>query len=153
MSNRIFPMKTILASLVLTFLTLAAPSPGLAMMEITFVSKERAKEMGIEVRSQANGPNEVWVELEFKAVGALKDFNPEHHSCVSLGIQDGKKFLLGYTALEQKRSASGGIVVRFMANRAFLDQVSLTIVVGAGLIPGGGYELHVKDFVDLAKLK
>jgi hypothetical protein len=146
-------MKTILASLVLAFLALANPGPCLAMMEITFVSKERAQKLGIEVRSQANGPNEVWVELEFKAEGELKGFSPQNHSCVSLGIQDGKKFQLGYTALEQKRSASGGIVVRFMANRAFLDKVYLTIVVGAGALSGGGYELHVKDFVDLEKLK
>ena len=46
-------------------------------------SKERAKELGIDVRSKAAGPNAVRVELELKAEGELKNF-----SRVDLGFGD-----------------------------------------------------------------
>jgi hypothetical protein len=41
-------------------------SPCFAMVDIAQVSKADAKALGIEVRSQPNGPNETWIELEFK---------------------------------------------------------------------------------------
>lgn len=37
--------------------------------------------------------------------------------------------------------------VRFLANRAYLDQGILTIVVRQGAMVGGACELHVKEFV------
>jgi hypothetical protein len=95
----------------------------------------------MEVRTKANGPNEVWVELEFKTEGKLKDF-----SHVELEIRDGEKFLLGYAPLREKRSSSGSVVVSFMANRAYLDKVTLCVVVGS--LADVGYELRLKDFVE-----
>ena len=117
------------------------------MMEIAPLTKERAKEFGVELRMKENGPNEVWVELEFKAVGSLKDFIR-----VSLEISDGEKFLLGYSALKETRSPSGSISVQFLANRAFLDKLTLSIVTG---FPTAelGYDLRLKDFVEPAKAK
>jgi|GEM_PF-3046534 len=37
-------------------------------------------------------------------------------------------------------------------NRAYLDKLVLTIVVGDGAMAGGAYELHMKEFVDLTKM-
>jgi hypothetical protein len=82
-------MKRTTASLSLTLLLFAASDRCLAEMAIVEVSRERAKELGMEVRFTENGPNEIWVELEFKPEGKLKDF--KH---VSLEIRDGGKFLL-----------------------------------------------------------
>ena len=89
-------MKTILNSLVLTFLLVVAPSQCFAMISIAPVSKEGAKEMGMKIQFTANGPNEVWVELEFKPEGKLK-----HFSHVELEIDEGDKSLVAYAALRE----------------------------------------------------
>jgi len=115
-------------------------------MTIEQVSKERAKELGMEIRTKANGPNDIWVELAFKPEGKFKDF-----SHVSLEIREGKKLLVGYAALREKRSSSGSVVVTFVANRAFLDKITLRVVVADVPLGGSGYELRVKDFVELVK--
>ena len=122
-------------------------SPCLALMGIAHVSEGRAKEMGIEVRSRAAGPNAVWVELEFETEAELKSF-----SHVSLEIREGKKLLVGYAALRERRSDSGTVVVSFMASRAYLDRITLRIVVGAARSMAG-HDLRVKDFVDLRKAR
>lgn len=121
----------------------AASGQCFAMMSIAHVSKERAKELGIEIRSQAAGPHAVWVELEFKARGKLKNF-----SRVDLEIREGEKLLVGYAALREKRSSSGSVVVGFMADRACLDRITLTMVVGAPMNMAG-YVLRLKDFPGL----
>src|SRR5262245_19557410 len=59
-------------------------NPCLALWEIALVSKEPAKEMGMEVRSHAAGPVEVRVDLEYKPQGELKDVRE-----VNLRINDG----------------------------------------------------------------
>ena len=59
-------MKTILNMSVLTLLLVAASSPCFALWRVGQVSKEQAKEVGMEIRSKASGTNAVWVGLEFK---------------------------------------------------------------------------------------
>lgn len=135
-------MKKFINISLLILLLVSVSSRCFGMMSIAFVSKERAKELGIELRVKESGPNDVRVELEFKPVGELKQFGH-----VSLEIRDGDKFLMGYTPLKEKRSSSGSVVVHFMANRAFLDKVTLSIVVGE-VMNYSGYELKVKDFVE-----
>ena len=103
--------------------------------------------MGIEIRATANGPKAATIQLEFNP-DRFKDFNH-----VSLEIRDGEKFLMGYTSLKERRTASGTIVVGLMANREFLEKVTLTIVTGtSGLLDLTGHELRVRDFVDLKNL-
>lgn len=128
-------------------LLVAAPTPCFALMGIDQVSEERAKELGIEIRVTAAGPNAVWLELQFKAEGKLKDF-----SHVSLEIRDGERLLMGYAPMQEKRSSSGSVVVRFMVDRAFLEKVTLSVVEG---FPSNmtGHELRVKDFVELDKVR
>jgi len=115
-------------------------------MEIEQVSKGRAKQLGIEIRAKANGPNDAWIELEFKPKGELKDF--VH---VSLEIREGEKFLLGYSPLKEKRSNSGSIVVSFLVDRAYVEKIRLSVITGQPM-NYTGHELQVKDFVDLGKL-
>jgi hypothetical protein len=141
-------MKSITALLALTLLLVVASNRCYAVMEeIVVVSKERAKELGMEIRFTRNGPNEVWVELEFRAEGSLKDFR-----CVTLEIREGEKFLVGYAPLQEKRSRSGSVVVRFLANRAYLDKVSLRVVAGHPM-DLTGYELRMKEFVVSGKAR
>ena len=116
-------------------------------MSIEIVSKERAQELGIEVRATANGPNEAWVEMEFRAAGELEKF-----SHVSLEIRDGDKLLLGYSSLQTKKTSSGSLVVGFLVNREDLQHVTLSVVEG---FPTNytGHELPLRDFVDLENLR
>jgi hypothetical protein len=138
-------MKRLTPLLALAWLLLAAPSLCFAEMSIEHVSRERAKKLGMEIRLKGNGPNEVWVELEFKAVGELKDF--DH---VSLEIREGDKLMVGYAPLRVAPSTSERVLVGFMANRAFLEKVTLRVVTGHRM-DMTGHDLHVKDFVDLKK--
>ncbi len=140
-------MKTILRTLAVAVLLTAAPVPCFAMRSIGVVSTNEAKAMGIEVRATAAGPDAAWLELEFKPESRLKSF--DH---VELEIREGDKMLVAYAVLAEKRSASGNIVVHFMANRAYLDKVIVIVVTG---FPSNyaNNELHMKDFVDTARIK
>jgi hypothetical protein len=107
------------------------------------VSKEGAKELGMEVRSQAAGPNQVRVELEFNVEGQLKRF-----SRVDLRIGERDNSSLSAT-LQPDRSKSGQVVVSFTADRAHLDKITLRVIVqDAG---EAVYELRIKDFVEPEK--
>jgi hypothetical protein len=138
-------MKTLLRLSVLTFLLALGASPCFGMISIVDVSKERAKEMGMEVRALGAGPEGVWVEVEFELKGELKSFNR-----VNLEISDGKKLVLSSALLPEERAKPGHVLVVFTAGRAQLDKINLTVVVGIGDV---GYGVRVKEFVDLAKIR
>ena len=111
------------------------------------ISQQEAKEMGLEIRATAAGPDAAWIELEFKPEGKLKDF---HH--VELDIREGEKLLVSYAALQEQRPTSGRVLVRFMADRAFLSKITLTVVTGFASNYNGN-EIQLKDFVDLEKIR
>jgi hypothetical protein len=140
-------MKTILNISVLTFLLVAASSPCFALWSVGQVSKEQAKELGMVIRSKASGTNTVWVVLERKTEGKLKSF-----SHVELLIKEGEKSLVS-APMQEDRSRPGRVVVSFTADRSYLDKIALCMMV-ADMMPGGTiYELQVKDFVELEKLR
>ncbi len=143
-------MKTILNILILTSLLLAASSRCFAYMGIEEVSKERAKELGLVIRSNAAGPDPVRVELEFDTKGLFKNF-----SRVDLEITQGGKLLMS-SSLKEDRSKPGRVVVGFAADRANLDKITLRVVTerpGQVVPERTGYDLRVKDFVDLKNLR
>jgi hypothetical protein len=139
------PMKTTF-SLAVLILFVAACGTCLAMISTRNVSKELAKELGIELRAKPNGPNEAWIELEFKPEGKLAGF--KH---VSLEIRDDKQFQLGWTPLKDERTSTGSVIVRLMGNRAFLEKVTLRVVRGD--FGDHGDDLQIKDFVNLKELR
>jgi hypothetical protein len=140
-------MKTILSlSLAVFVLFVAACGTCLAVISVGNVSKERAKELGIELRAKPNGPNEAWIELEFKPEGKLANF--KH---VSLEVADGEQFQLGWTPLKDERTSTGSVIVRLMGNRAFLEKVTLRVVRGD--FGDHGDDLRIKDFVNLKELR
>ena len=137
----------------LVFLASAA-IPCLAMREISLVSTNEAAAMGVVIRATPAGPAAAWLELEFKTEGRLKDYSPERRaSRVELEVRDGDALRVGYVALQEQHPQPGQVRVRFLADRNYLSQIVLTIVVGDGLLPGGAFELRVKDFVDPARLR
>lgn len=101
----------------------------------------------MEIRLQRNGSDEVWVEFELKPDSPVKEF-----SQVSLEISEGDKLLVGFAPLQEKRPASGGVRVTFMANRAFLEKITLRVVAGSPAFRTG-YDLRLKDFVEQEKGK
>jgi hypothetical protein len=144
-------MKTAFSIAILPVL-LVAPSPCFALWEIASVSTERAKELGMEVRSEGAGPNHVRVELGFKTEGAFKNFAEgalKDYSRVELRIGEGDNPPVT-APLREERSKLGRIAVSFTAERAQLDKLTLWVMVPA---PLGGtiYALRVKDFVELKK--
>src|SRR5262245_19264847 len=141
--KRSLGMKTAFSLAVLVVL-LVAPGRCFALWGIAPVSKERAKEMGIEVRSTAAGPTQVRVEMEFKAEGLLKNF-----SRVDLRFGDGDNPALT-APLQEDRSKPGRIVVSFNADRAQVDKINLCVFVPESL-GGTIYHLQVKDFVEIKK--
>ena len=136
-------MKTAFSLAVLAAL-LVAPGRCFALWGIAPVSKERAKELGIEIRSTAAGPDQVRVEMEFQAAGLLKKF-----SRVDLRFGEGDNPTLTAPLLED-RSKPGRIVVGFNADRSHLARINLWVFVPESL-GGTIYHLQVKDFLDVKK--
>lgn len=138
-------MKSILSlAAAAVLLILLAPSTCLALWGIERVTSERAKELGMEVRSIAAGPKQVRVELEFKVEGELKDF-----SRVDLRVGQGDNPPVT-APLKEDRSKPGSATVSFSADRTQVDQLSLWVFV-PGSLGGTIYDLRVKEFVDLKK--
>ena len=145
-------MKTLFGIAVLAVLLVAA-SPCFALTFHVAVSKEKAKELGMEVQTTATGPNHVSVRLEFKTEGRFVEFSPEgkhkDYSRVELRIGEGDD--PSVTApLKEDRSKPGRVVVSFTADHTQLDKLKLWVVVPE---PDGRtiYDLRVKDFVEVKK--
>ena len=134
---------------ILTFLFMAASSRCFALREIAVLTKKEAKEMGIELRAKPSGPDAVWLELEFKPEGKLKEFTH-----VELKMTEGEKSFVFSAALRETRSSSGSILVTFTASRAYFEKITLSVVMHSPQELGDHtYELRMKDFVDLEKVR
>lgn len=138
-------MKTGRNRLALALLLFAAASPCFGLVLIADVSKERAKEMGVTLRSHLNGDAGVAVWLEFKTQGALKDFTH-----VDLQITAEGKSLVR-AVLRVERTPAGIVSANFSADPAWLATSTLTIRVHDGERNLIGYRLKVKDFIEPAK--
>ena len=144
-------MKTAFSITVLAVL-LVTPGECFAEWLLLHVTKDRARELGMEVRSvDAGGPNRVRVELEFKVEGKLKEYDGrmKDHSRVELRISEGDNPLV-IAPLREDRSKPGRVVVSFTADRTQLDKLNLWVMV-PGTLGGDGYDLRVKDFVEQEK--
>ena len=142
-------MKTIVKISVLAFLFIAASSECFALREITPLTKEQGAEMGIEVRAKPAGPDAVWLELELRPEGRLKEFTH-----VELRMTEGEKSFVFSAALRETRSSSVSLVVTFTAGRAYFEKVTLSVVMHSAREAGDHtYELRMKDFVDLEKVR
>src|SRR5262245_51178026 len=151
--KRSLGMKTAFSLAVLAVL-LVAPGRCFALWVIASVSKERAKELGMEIRSMAdrpNQPNQVRVELEFKTEGKLEKFSPEgkfrDYSGVELRIGEGRSPLVTAPLREDRSKPGpkpGRVVFSFAADRAQLEKLRLWVFVPES--DGGTiYDLAVKD--------
>ena len=134
---------TFTASAVAIFLVVA-PSSCFADWRIAPISRERAKELGVEVRSKAAGPNQVHIELEFKPEGELKNI-----SRVDLRLGAGDNPTLT-APLQMDRSKPGRVAVNFTADRAYLGKFTLEAWVQEDYLGGTIYQLLMKEYVEPA---
>src|SRR5262245_45716165 len=133
-------MKTVVNILAVAIFLAVTPSPCFAAWDVEIVTRDRAKELGMEVRSKAVGFTDVQVTCEFKPVGELKNFS-------RVDLKSGK----GAAArLQEDRSKPGRIVVSFTVERTQLGKLNLRVMV-PGTLGGAVYDLPVKDFVELKK--
>ena len=139
--------RAIIRFSVLTFLLAATPSLCYALEGIEFVTPERAKELGLEVRYNAAGPDAVRVVLQFETKGELKDY-----SRVALEIHVGEK-LVASSTLREEKGEPGHVVVSFAADRARLDQFTLKVVTQVSPRTRTGHILRMKEFVDPTKIR
>ena len=144
-------MKLTLNISLLAFLLVAAAAPSLcfALREVAPLTKAEAKKMGIELRAKPAGPDAVWLELEFKPEGTLKQFTH-----VELKMTEGEKSLVISASLLATRSSSGSILVTLTASRTWLEKTTLSVVMRDPREAGDHtYELRMKDFVDLERVR
>jgi hypothetical protein len=135
----------LLASLLCLLLATAAAR---AEMLIEPVSKARAKQLGLEVRAQAAGPDAVWIELSLDPNNpGLKDL--DH---VSLELRDAADKLLLSTPLKQTPQPSGRHTVSLTLARDTLGRATLRIVTGSPR-DYAGHDLKLSDFVDRTQVK
>ena len=142
-------MKAILSISAATVLLIVAPGPCFALWGIVSVTRDRAQELGLDVRTKAAAHGHILVELEFKTEGEFAAFSPDgrfkDRSSVELRI--GERDRLTVTApLREDRSQPGRVVVRFTAGRTSLDQITLR-VMAPDQDGGTAYQLQLKDFV------
>ena len=138
----------ILAIFITAFL-FAAFSPCFAKVDDIQVTKEKAKELGLELRSKPKG-SLVEVEMEFKPEGHFKDF-----SHVKLEINDGEKTLFRQALLQGARADSGNLVFSMEVDSSLLDKVFLSVCRMDNDLQGHdevqAFEVRVKDFVEPEK--
>jgi hypothetical protein len=139
-------MKPLLHLSAVVILLVAVPGLCRAFESIDFVTRERAKALGLEFRANPAGPDAVRVTLEFEPKGELR-----HYTRVELEMYDGGQMLLSSTLREEK-DKPGRIVVSFAAARTKLHNISLKVVTQDGEERTGSV-IAVKDFVDGAKVR
>ena len=139
-------MRRMTLILALAVLLAAAPSLCSAFESIEFVTQARAKELGMEIKVNAAGPDAVLIVLDFETKGELKSYDR-----AALDMHDEGRLLLSST-LKEEKSPPGHIVVSFAADRKKLDTIELKVVTFSGG-ERTGHVLRIKEFVDLEKVR
>ena len=138
-----FTLSAIAISLAIT------PNPCYALWDVLTVSKEQAKQLGLDLRATAVGANRLHVALEFSAEGKLKDFTQ-----IDMKLGEGDDLLASAT-LREDRSKPGRILTGVTTSRSHLDKLTLSVRVPYrdGGLGGVVYELPVTNLVEVPKGK
>jgi hypothetical protein len=133
----------------LVFLTLLLLVCGLsercsALILLTDVTKEKAKELGVTVRAITR-EDDVWVQMEFKTTGPMKNFK-----WADLELTQGGKHLVTVPILPRKPtndSPEESKQLAFYIDPAALPNAIVTVVVYDEPLTGTGYRFKMKDFL------
>ncbi|MEM7386518.1 MAG: hypothetical protein AAF514_16375 [Verrucomicrobiota bacterium] len=119
-----------------------------AMISFGYLTPEKAKELGLEIRYRAAGPKDVWVEVSFPTKGPWKAFEkPGRINYVELGLKkEGGKQELRTTLRENRTDRKGFVSVSFTVDRTRLHQTSIWIT---RRITDVAEVVRMRDFVAL----
>ena len=146
-----FDRLFLLSAMVVCCAVLTSPYAH-ALTELTTLTKDEADKLGISVVMKPYGDEVVWVEMSFNIDGALKDYSPEkRRSRVELRWEEEDHRTLVQVPLQETKLSQKRRQVKFMVPREHVSKLKLWIVVGAGLIPGGAFELTLSDYFDPAR--
>ena len=117
-------------------------SPCFGETGIAYISKNRAKELGVAIRSHKNGDAGVKVWIEFKIQGEMKEFAGAELRMAAEG-----KHLVSAPLLISRPTADS-VSVNFSAAPAYLGESEFWIYVDD--VPKGGtaYQFKIRDFVE-----
>jgi hypothetical protein len=133
-------MKTIRCLAIISLLLITTSTRCFALWEIEDSTKERAKELGIEITTKMMNATEVGAWLEFKPKGKLEKF-----SCVGLEITSNGKKVVSANVLPSRKSEDI-VTVPFYTDLEFLPACKVTVYVWSESGRGGiGYRFNVKD--------
>jgi hypothetical protein len=140
-------MKSLFTFSAMAICFAVAPNSCFALWDVVTLTKEEAKQLGMEVRATATRTKSVHVVLEFKTDGKLKDF-----SQIDMRLGKGDDLVASAT-LREDRSKPGRVAVGVVVGQAQLDKLTLSVRVPYrdGGLGGVVYELPVKDFVEMKR--
>jgi hypothetical protein len=140
-------MKTMFTLSAVAICFAVFPNSCYALWDLVVVSKEQAKQLGMELRATPAGANRVHVVLEFGAEGKLK-----HFSQIDMALGKGDELLASAT-LREDRSKPGRVMVGVVTASAQLNKLTLSVRVPYrdGGLGGIVYELPMKDLVEVKK--
>jgi len=118
-----------------------------ALISVEFVSKERAKELGVTFKIHRNGEAGYAVTMDFEKKGEL-----EKITYVRLQLGQGKERIMS-SQLRVTDPKPGTQSVRFSAFPAYLPESYLMIVVYNGPKGYVGYRFKVEEFLDLKDME
>jgi hypothetical protein len=136
-------MRKILYLAVLAFLSVVDSRHCLAETVLEDVTKERARELGVTVRSEDRGAAGVKLWLEFKPQGQLKNFGRAELEVNA----DGKHVVTA--PLLASHPTKDLVSIQFTAAPSYLANSIVTLIVPGGL-GGEGYRFPMKEFVELS---
>jgi hypothetical protein len=135
-------MKTILKIAVLAFLLVSSSRCYALRMTERVLTQQAAQELGVKIRSETVGINQIGVWLEFSPHGKLA-----HFSHGELAVASGERQLVGATLLPLQQT-NDKVVLYFSADADNMKMSTLTVIVSrvSGRDPDG-YSFAIKDFV------
>lgn len=138
-------MKIMFKIAVLTFLVTGASSQCYAVQFVQGVFTEQAAQgLGVKIRSEVVGTNQVGVWLEFSPHGKLAHFSHGELEVASEG-----RWLVRATLLPLQQT-SDKVVLYFSADGDYIQKSTLTVIVKDASGPDpDGYSFPIKKFVKM----
>lgn len=135
-------MKSLIYT-ILVAVSVALPFNCQALISVEFVTKERAKELGVSFKIHKNGEAGYAVTMDFEEKGELQEIT---YVRLQIGEKE-KRIASAQVRVTHPEPGKGS--VRFSAFPTYLSDSYLMIVVYSGSRGGVGYRFKVKDFVAL----
>lgn len=131
---------------------LAGESRSTALIRVAKLTPEKARELGITMKSRPNGSDGTLVWIEFKKQGVLEAFT---HAKLQMNGAQGKHLISARLEPEViSRGPAGDVVsISFAANPSQLKHCTFWVVAHGSSRGDVGYILRVDEFLDLGSIQ